>query len=226
MTTSAGGSAPLGSHDRILDIAEESGTGDVTAPAIAPDRTRTAAALLTENVGALRRRVANLSGDIRETHQRTYEHEWQVLTQQRGVQSPLQLLEELADLGFAWRDIARLVGVSVPAVQKWRKGERASGDNRLGLAKLVAACDFIASHFYVEDPASWFEMPIVDGAPITPIDLWSEGRHELLFEYLTRHLTPSGTLDRFDPEWREHLRTDFASFLDEDGHLGLRMQKD
>lgn len=32
------------------------------------------------------------------------------------------MLSDLAELGFAWRDIARLVKVSVPAVQKWRKG--------------------------------------------------------------------------------------------------------
>lgn len=220
------GSSPFRLHDLLPEIVETTSTGDVMTPAIAPDRTRTVAALLTENAGDLRHRVASLSGDVRETHQQSYENEWQVLTQQRGAQSPLHLLEELSGLGFAWRDIARLIGVSVPAIQKWRRGDRASGDNRLRLAQLVAACDFAVGHFYVEDPASWFEMRIVKSAPITPIDLWANGEHELFFEYLTRHLTPNGTLDRLDPDWRDRYRTEFVSFVDEDGNLGLRMQKD
>lgn len=55
------------------------------------------------------------------------------------------MLSDLAELGFAWRDIARLVKVSVPAVQKWRKGEKASGESHSRVASLLAACDLITT---------------------------------------------------------------------------------
>jgi len=164
-----------------------------------------------------------LSVEAGDAHRRVYQHEWSVLTQQRQAQNPLDLLNEIADEGFAWRDIARLVGVSVPAVQKWRKGDRLSGENRHKLASLLAAHDFIASHYYVDDIASWFEMRIIDAAPVTPIDLWTTGQQLLFFEYVTRHLTPEETMNKFDPEWRERYGNDFETFRDNDGILGLRM---
>lgn len=213
------------SHDWLLELAEDRGTaGSSVAPPVIPGATRTAVALLTEGANAVRNRAKTLTLDAGETHQRIYLHEWSVLTQQRGAQSPLDLLNELADMGFAWRDIARLVGVSVPAVQKWRKGDRLAGENRLKVASFVAACDFIASHFYVDDIPSWFEMPVIDGVPVTPLDLWSNGGQLTLFEYVMRHLTPEEALSQFDPEWRERYRSDFVTFRGDDGHVGIRMQ--
>ncbi|HEV8560144.1 MAG TPA: helix-turn-helix transcriptional regulator [Actinophytocola sp.] len=215
------------SNDWFREVVEDDpGTaGDSVALAPVPAATRTAATLLTEDADDLRRRVKTLSVDIGENHQRIYEQEWQVLTQGRSTQSVVDLLNELAELGFAWRDVARLVGVSVPAIQKWRKGERASSDNRRKIASLLAACDFIASHYYVDDIGSWFEMRIIESAPVTPVDLWASGHQMLFFEYVTRHLSPEDTLQNFDPEWRERYRTSFTTFRDEDGHLGLRMQE-
>ena len=64
-----------------------------------------------------------------------------------GKANVKSMLTELADLGFAWRDIARMVGVSVPAVQKWRKGEKASGDSRIRVASLLAAYNLITEPF-------------------------------------------------------------------------------
>jgi transcriptional regulator with XRE-family HTH domain len=173
----------------------------------------------------MRHRVRALTSDVGEVTRRTFEHEWSVLTQQRGAASPIALLNELADMGFTWRDIARLVGVSVPAVQKWRKGERLSGDNRRKLAGLIAACDLVASHFYVDDVASWFEMPIHESAPVTPIDLWAAGEQMLLFETASRHLTGEEVLDRFQPEWRERYASDFETYLASDGELSIRMRE-
>lgn len=213
------------SHDWLRELEDDFGTaGTSVARALIPAPTRTAAALLTEDANDLRHRVKTLSVDAGDAHRRTYQHEWSVLTQQRQAQNPVQLLNELAEEGFAWRDVARLVGVSVPAVQKWRKGDRLSGDNRYKLSSLLAARDFIANHYYADDIASWFEMRIIDGASVTPIDLWTAGQPLLFFEYVTRHLTPEETMNNFDPEWRQHYRSDFETFRDSDGNLGLRMQ--
>lgn len=210
--------------DYIHEIVEEDqGTAsNSVAPSLVPAATRTAAALLTEDVDDLRHRAKNLNVDIEETHQRVYESEWGVLTQQRGAQSPTDLLSELGDLGFAWRDIARMVGVTVPAVQKWRRGERITGPNRLKVAKLMAVCDFLMAHYYVDDVASWFEMPLNEAAPITPVDLWASGQTKLFFDYATRHVTADETLTKYEPDWRERYRSDYETFRDADGGIGIR----
>lgn len=212
-------------HDWLLEVVDEdAGTASNTiTKAVIPTATRTVAALLTEDVGNLRHKASTLHVDLAETHQKVYEHEWGVLTQQRGAQSAAELLEHLGDLGFAWRDVARMVGVSVPAVKKWRRGERITGPNRLRVAQLVAACDFLSGHYHVEDVASWFEMPLRDDAPVTPMDLWMAGQARLMFDYGTGHATADETLTAFEPEWRDHYRTNVETFQDADGNIGLRM---
>ncbi len=117
-----------------------------------------------------------------------------------------------------------MIGVSVPAVQKWRKGERVSGENRRKLASLVAAQDLIASQFKVQDIESWFEMPILDGAPITPIDLWAANQSFVVLEYASGRLEPEAALNSFDPTWRDAYDTAFETVRGEDGHLSIRMK--
>lgn len=178
--------------------------------------------VLTDETGHMRSRVGLLSHDVEETHQRSYLLEWQVATRSRGTASPQESLEQLADLGFAWRDIARLVNVSVPAVQKWRRGESASGENRLNLAAVLAACDLIVKHYEISQIASWFEMPLLQGVPVTPIDLWAAGRKELVFEHASQHSDPESTLTAFDTDWRETYRSDFEVYTDIDGKRSIR----
>lgn len=196
------------------------GTGITLPPK--PTTTWSTALLLTEDAHDLRNRVRNLGVDVGQTHQKTYQHEWQVLTQQRALSSAVTMLNDLADLGFSWRDIARMVGVSVAAIQKWRKGEKVAGPNRHKLASLLAACDFIMAHFHAEDVGQWFETPIIDGAPVTPIDIWSEGNYLLVFEYATQHITPEQAMNEFQPEWRERFRSNWEVFEADDGNLSIR----
>ncbi len=200
-----------------------SGTG-ITQPPIT-SRTRSIALSRTEDFIELRNRVGQLSAEIGEKHQDSYEHEWQVLTQQRVTSRPTKLLSDLADLGFSWRDIARMVGVSVPAVQKWRRGENVTGPNRHKLARLLAACDFIVAHFHAEDVGQWFETPIVNSAPTTPIDIWADQKELLVLEYATQALTPEQTMDSFRQNWREQFRSNWETFEAEDGNLSIRAKK-
>jgi hypothetical protein len=132
------------------------------------------------------------------------------------------MLGKLAELGFAWRDVARLVGVSVPAIQKWRRGEKTSGDSRLKVANLLAACDIIAEHYMIEEVASWFEMPLVANAPVTPLDLYAANRGDLVFDFASGHTDPEVLLTEFDPEWRERYRSEFEVFDAVDGHRSIR----
>lgn len=163
-------------------------------------------------------------GDIANTTKPLHEAEWRTTAAERGKASVTSMLTDLADLGFAWRDIARMVGVSVPAVQKWRKGEKASGDSRIRIARSLAACDLITNHYTVDEIGSWFEMPLSSSAPVTPIVLYAANRADLVFELASGHADPEALLSEFEPEWRERYRSDFELFEAGDGKRSIRMQ--
>lgn len=68
------------------------------------------------------RQFTELHGQARDTRREAHVVELESKTGERARCAPMHALEQLADYGFAWRDIARVVGVSVPAITKWRKG--------------------------------------------------------------------------------------------------------
>jgi hypothetical protein len=208
-------------HDD-LDLDSNNGTASRSVrPSVLLDATRTAAAMLTVYKENARHRALMAVEDTSAEHEDSYLREWRMLSQQRTLEPAVELLDGLADLGFAWRHIAAMVGVTVPAVQKWRRGERITGENLGKLARLVGACDFISQH-YSTDIASWFEAPIIESAPVTPIDLWASGNYPLFFEHLTKTRRAEEVLDRFEPNWRERYRSDFEVFEAEDGNLSIR----
>lgn len=178
----------------------------------------------TQTASSLVSRVTTLNEDVRTTHVEALATEWRIRTRNRSAAGVRELLGLLADQGFAWRDLARMIGVSVPAIQKWRRGEKASGENRLKLAGLVAAIDLIAAQFQIQDIESWFEMPILEGAPVTPIDLWSGNQAFLVLEFASGHLDPETALGRFDPSWRETYESQFETVRGQDGYLSIRLK--
>ncbi len=192
-------------------------TRDLTETRFTPTR-------LTTEVGGIRSVTRALHDDVDDLHKRTHEDEWRTAAAERGKASVMSMLTELGDLGFTWRDIARMVGVSVPAMQKWRKGAKASGDSRIRVASLLAACDLIQSHYMVDEIASWFEMPLFPSAPVTPITLYAADRADLVFEFASGHVDPEALLSEFDPDWRERYRSDFEVFDAGDGHRSIRMK--
>ncbi len=140
--------------------------------------------------------------------------------------STVDLLEQLRDEGFAWRDVARVVGVSVTAVQKWRRGERAQPLNRRTIAKIVAVVDMLRERG-IDDPAAWLEMPIKDQVSVTCIDLLAADRFDLAMEFsvntATMSWTPDEILDEFDPRWRTTQMDDaFETFVAKDGIRSIR----
>ena len=144
-------------------------------------------------------------------------------TNELARSSPTELLDKVADLGFAWRDIARLVGVTVQAIQKWRHGAGTSGENRRNIAGLLAACDMLTEHYGVQEVASWFEMPLLQSVPVTPIDLWADERPDLVFDHASGHAAdPEQVLTNWDPQWRDRFRADFEVFRAEDDQLSIR----
>jgi hypothetical protein len=211
---------------RPADLVDDGTVGSdlILPPLLLLRETQTAAVVVTDDLGYLRQKARALQEKVDETHQRSHFTEWVARTAQRGRSSPAELLEELGELGFAWRDIARLIGVTVQAIQKWRRGGRTTGENRYRIASLLAACDLVTEHYEIQEVASWFEMPMLDGVPITPIELWQAHRPDLVFDYASGHSDAEQTLTSWDPEWRERYRSDFDVFRAEDGQLSITLK--
>jgi hypothetical protein len=197
--------------------------GEDITPAPTISETRISVSALTEAVGGFRALMRGWYGVVEDTHHESYVKEWNVRTRDLARSATPELLEKLADLGFAWRDIARLVGVTVQAIQKWRRGSGASGENRRNIAGLLAACEMLSEDYGIQEVASWFEMPILQGIPVTPIDLWADERRDLVFDYGSGHaIDLEQLLTSWDPQWRERYHSDFEVFRAEDGLLSIR----
>jgi len=119
-----------------------------------------------------------------------------------------------------------MIGVSVPALQKWRKGKIASGANRNRLAGLVAAGTLIQRNYMVEEIASWFEKPLVAGCPVTPIDMYARGDCVLVFGHAGGHLGPEQILDSYEPEWRDKYNSPYVAYRSADGQMSIGIELD
>lgn len=217
------------SHEQRSPWPEPISEGEQTAATTVGSRgdlvdaeSQTVATMLTLEAADLRLRAGILRTDAKHLHQNTYMTEWQTRTQALVQRSSGQLLEELGELGFAWRDVARLVGVSVPAVQKWRRGTPTSPENRLALASLLAAREVMLRHTTIQDFVQWFEITLLQDVPISPVDLWAAGAYPLVFEYALQELTAEEVLDEFKPDWREAYASEWETFVAGDGQLSIR----
>ncbi|MCA1708885.1 MAG: hypothetical protein LC808_38665 [Actinobacteria bacterium] len=197
----------------------------------AQTRTRTFADLV-EETGHLKNRTRVLVEDSTQLHQdsarlydETLEQLLRTATGDRVKESVEKLLSHLSQLGFAWRDVARLVGVSVPALRKWRTGERATGDNHRRVAELVAFCDIVRQQYLIDDVASWLEVPLMPHVPVTGLDLLAVPRSDLLFRWASDlQVDPEELLDDFRPDWRSEYSSSIEVFVASDGQRGLRFK--
>lgn len=186
--------------------------------------TQSTAAQVTHESATLRREVGHLRESAEEIHQKALQSHLSERKQQWGRKSADELLHSLRDWGFAWRDVARVLDVSVPALQKWRKGtSNPTGANRLKLASMVAVIDYVETEWLVNDPASWFEMPIRNGVHVTPLDLLASEQEILVLEFASEQAPSERILDIFEPEWREKfVDSAFEVFTAHDGTKAIR----
>lgn len=128
------------------------------------------------------------------------------------------VLEELAETwGVAWADVARMVGVSVPALRKWRASGGAAGDNVRRVAELTAFLRLLRE-VGVEEPASWLSIPSVSGYTVTPRHLYKPGAAAAaLVDLASASSSPEEILNELHPSWRTDYATDFEVVVAEDG---------
>ena len=136
------------------------------------DRTRISNAERTERDAGRRRAEAV------EWHDQTLKSLLNHTIEQKSRCDLASLLNELsAGRGLGWSEIARLVGVSVPAVRKWRNGGDITSPRLKNLAQLAAFLQILEDSS-IPDPAAWLAVPIDDdesSSEIAKVDIYVDG---------------------------------------------------
>jgi transcriptional regulator with XRE-family HTH domain len=174
----------------------------------------------------LRTETDILGGEVQEFHGEVRERDLADRTLEKSKKSVAGLLTELTgDRGMGWSDISEVVGVSVSAIRKWRKGGDASPESRSRLARIAAVLDVLEEKGLIQDPAGWMEMdlPLEAGFFIRPLDLYIEGHVVALLELAEQRQSVTQVLDQVRPNWR-NSRSDFEVFLDVDGERSIRQR--
>lgn len=207
---------------RELLITEPTTATSVKTPKI-DQPTRLSPDVLANRAGALRSDVGILSEKVEQVHDMSLLIQLEARTDEQAKRRPTDLLNELSDLGFAWTSVARLVGVSIPAIRKWRQGGSVSGTNRRKLARLLALVGLLKSDHLISDVVSWLDMPL-SGSGYTAIDVLVAGHEANLMLYAAGHISSMQLLDRALPDWREMLDERFEIFRAGDGSLAIRIR--
>lgn len=204
----------LASGSRVISTASATGT---TLAASRSVRIRAA---------DLRDQVALLASDIDGVHQEAQDYDLQQRAQIKARSAVPALLSELAvDRGMSWSSVARLIGVSVGAVRKWRNDGAATGENRRAVARLAAFLDLL-EEFSVQDPAGWLEMPMVDGYTVTASDLYRARMELELLDFAAVRASVDDVLSKYDQHWRRSYKTNFEVFEAADGNLAVRRRQE
>lgn len=159
-------------------------------------------------------------------HRTAYVERLDVLAVANRRRSVRDLLTQLAEThGVAWSDVASLLQISVPALRKWRKASSGTTpDNHLRLARLVAFFDLL--HEFVSTSAQWMSMPLIDGYNIAASDLYDGTplRSAAILDCAAGNagITPETLLDELVPNWRVIWRSEYESFVADDGVRSLR----
>jgi len=172
---------------------------------------------------ALRYEADTVNGDTVELARKVYLLSLAQRTTEREREGVRTLLQALSEKGFSWSMTSRMLGVSVPAIRKWRLGEGASPENRHSLARLAGLVDMLADQFMIEDPTAWLEIPLA-GVRTSLADVYAGGRVELILEYASRWIvSPEQVLDEFNPQWRAGRDArEFETFTAADGEISIR----
>lgn len=208
----------------LTDITPDGTAASEIRPAPSISQTRAEAALLNEETGFLRNRARLLNRDVDQLHGETSEQNLVARSVAFNTESVPDLLARLADAGFSWRDMARMLRISVPALRKWRLGDTPSPQNRQRLARVVATVDILETDCAIADVASWMEIPFFYGVSITPIDLVAASEELVAIHLAGAHISPEDALDRVLPEWRSAAPSSFEVVEGADGNLSIQLK--
>lgn len=153
------------------------------------------------------------------------EFDWAKRAEKHYRESHVELLRRLSEeFGMAWTAVASVVGVSIPAIRKWRHGGDISDPNHVELAKLVAACEQL-QELGVEWPASWLDRRVWPSIPRRFLDVAASDRMDLVLAYASGNIDAVELLNAFEQDWRERFPTERTEVTFDDSgrptlHLG------
>ena len=181
-----------------------------------------AIAELTDTYGGLTSKVRLLSQDVEGGRRTVRSLDLDERTSAKSRLGAESLLEELStDRGLGWSEIARLCGVSVSAVRKWRAGESISSEHRRSLARIASFLDLLEEVGPVNEPAGWLNMRLSDQTTMTAADLYIAGHPQDLLEHAQGILEVEQLLDRCAPDWRTASRSEWKIVALPDGERVL-----
>jgi hypothetical protein len=149
----------------------------------------------------------------------------QVYQERRNVALADPVADTLNDLalthGAAWIDIAKVVGVSVPALRKWRVGAaRPRHEHRERLAAFVACLEALRVSG-VAEPAGRFQVRLLDNYSVTLTDVFAPERVPGIVGCVTGSLSPADLLDYSAPDWRTRYKAQTRLLVGDDGELAM-----
>lgn len=151
-------------------------------------------------------------------HRKTFSNNISARAAEISKQPIRETLQELSGTwGMAWADIARMVGVSVPALRKWRTSGGASGENLRRVAGLLAFIQ-VLNGVGVREPAAWISIPLVDGYTVAPRHLYESGTASTLVDIASSSISPAAAIDELLPSWRIEYSTNFEVVTADDGY--------
>lgn len=119
------------------------------------------------------------------------------------LESTPELLEALADAGFSWATIARLVEITPTAVRKWRKGAGVTASNQQRLAHLLAMARMLTRvQPRIDDVAYWLETPCREDTALLRLDLYRAQAYNALLALAAERRPVVELLDEVLPDWR------------------------
>lgn len=186
--------------------------------------TETSPELIDARWRELRQHIAGAARQARKGHLAHYAAQLSIATDRNSGRAVTDLLAELSEVhGVAWADIAAALGISVPALRKWRKSTSGTTpENHRKLAQLVAFFGVLSK--LVDSSARWMSMPMVDGYNVLPLDVYSPTNAARLLDLAVGNagVTPTAVLDDLSPGWRAKWLSKYEVFEAADGELSMR----
>ncbi|NNN22067.1 MAG: hypothetical protein HKL80_08725 [Acidimicrobiales bacterium] len=171
---------------------------------------------IAARAGFPRNKKSLIDGEATAIRHGTFQVRLETRTSRIAKEDPVEILNELLNYGFAWRDISNMIGVSIPSLRRCRNGERPTGSDRGALAQLLAFIQIIENEHRVSEPASWMEVPIASEAPTNGIDLYINGYLGTLYDLAAQQCSPEAALDIAEPGWRDKYRSNWEVVSDDD----------
>lgn len=140
----------------LTETPQRTTVGAILRPQPAPDKLTQ----ISDEFGKLRDETGFLSLDVANAHNDALKLLLGRKTEEKIRAGASVLLADLSERrGLGWSDIARLIGVSVPAVRKWRQGGDMKAGRLHGLARLSAFLDLVEERG-IADPGMWLQTPL------------------------------------------------------------------